>query len=125
MRWAKIILTALIGLALAAQPVSVVAAPMSQGEWGTATDVNSQVTGDFFPEGLVVCNIGAANDLFFDYTDGVAAATSGGTNQRLLPGKCVTFSFSSNISPNTPIVIGFICSAGLSTTYNTRLVRSR
>lgn len=86
------------------------AGPRSWSDKGTATVTNSQKTvggsSPFGPAAVCIENAGSV-DIYFDWTDGVAAATDGSTNLVVTAGKSLCFSNLSKNVVNT-MVIGFI-----------------
>lgn len=100
----------LVVLCLLSAVIAEAAGPRSWSDKGTATVTNSQKTvggsSPFGPAAVCIKNSGSV-DLYFDWTDGVAAATDGSTNLVVPAGDSLCFS---NISKNVvnTMVIGFI-----------------
>lgn len=96
------------------------AGPRVWGKSGTATTTNATVTvggtSIFYPASLCVENTGATNNLFIDWSDGVATATDNSTNILIGPGKSYCFNFD---NPNVlnQMDIGLLAGAA-TTTYN-------
>jgi hypothetical protein len=111
-------------LSVALLTIPLYASPRANGFWGTATDVNTTITPTFNASGGCIFNTDTTNDLYVDITDGVAAATSGGSNWRIPKGQSMCFG---NTDPNVLNLqsIGVICSAGLTATYIVNLYRAR
>ena len=105
-------------------PVLSYAAGRSYGEWDTATDANHKITVGFMPNSYCITNTGSTNALYIDFTDGVAAATSGSTNIKINPNVTQCFN-NDDPQANRTFEIGLICAAGLSTTYNFTAYRGR
>lgn len=100
--------------------VTVTAAPRSYYTSGSASDVNAQITYPFNPSGFCIKNTGATNEMFYDFSDGVAVAdTTDSANIQI--GAGVEHCFNTNDPDVTrTFVIGVICSSGETTTYETR-----
>lgn len=100
--------------------VGASAAPRGYGDRNTATDVNTAVTFAFYPSGFCIENQGTSNELFYDFTDGVATTDdTDSTNIYLAPGKEHCYNTNDPNVTNT-FVIGIICSSAETTTYAVR-----
>ena len=91
------------------------AGPRSWGKSGTATVANAVLTvgstsASFYPSALCVANLDATDDIFIDWTDGVAATTDNTTNQKITPGKTICFNFNNPDVLNL-MEVGIIASA--------------
>lgn len=105
-------------------PGVLFAAPRIYGAWGTASDTNTMVTFPWHPEAFKICNTDATDELYYDFTDGVAAATSGGTNARLNVGQCEPINFAGK-NPSETFRVGIIAAAGESPDYVVTGVREK
>lgn len=95
----QITLVTILLLALILSPVISFAAPRAYYNSGTATTSNATVTFTFNPASFCIANDEASGGtaLWFDVTDGVAAATANGTNIKVLAGETFCLSF---LDPN-------------------------
>lgn len=86
------------------------------GKSGTATTTNATLTAPFNPSSICVSNTGTTNNLYFDYTDGVAVAADDSTNHLVPPGVTICLGWN---DPNVvnDFTVGVITSAS-TTTYN-------
>lgn len=100
--------------------VSLSAAPRSYYDSGSVTDVNAQITFDFNPSGFCIKNTGATNELFYDFSDGVAVAdTTDSSNIQLAANTEHCFN-TGDPNVSNDFIIGVICSAAETTTYEVR-----
>lgn len=91
------------------------AGPRIWGKSGTASTSNTTVTvgsasTPFYPMRLCFSNLDATNNIFFDWTDGVAATTDDSTNLLVSPGEKVCLeTYNQNVT--NVMTIGIIASA--------------
>lgn len=92
------------------------AAHKAYGKSGTATTTNAVITFPFNPSSICVSNTGTTNNLYFDYTDGIAVAADDSTNHLVPPGATLCLAWN---DPNVvnEFLVGVITSAS-TTTYN-------
>ena len=112
----RLLVLALIFFATA----SYASGPRSWGKSGTATVANAQVTvggtAPFYPAAICISNTGGTNNLYANWTTGVASTTDNTGNLLIAPSDkpCLTFG---NPNVGNTMVIGLITNAG-TTTYN-------
>lgn len=90
------------------------AGPRSWGKTGTATTTNATLTvggaTPFGPTSLCIDNLDTTDDIYVDWSDGVATTTDNSTNIKIIhaTGKCFNFS-----NPNVlnSFTIGILASA--------------
>jgi hypothetical protein len=108
--------------------ISVYAAgPRSWGKWGTATTSNATITvggsTTFGPANVCVYNSGDTNDLYMDWTDGVATTDDNSTNIRVCAGCSYCADFEA-LGTNNQVQIGLITSSSTTTYIATAVARN-
>lgn len=97
------------------------AGPRVWGKSGTATDTNATLTvggtSSFGPTSLCFENTGATNNIFIDWSDGIATTTDNSTNIKIPPSKGYCFNFENDNVMNI-FTFGIITSAATTSTYN-------
>lgn len=99
------------------------APPLTWNKSGTATTSNATITAPFNPISVCIKNTGGTNNLWVDWTDGVATTDDDSTNVLFGPGIEYCFDFISQ-NVNDTFTIGVISSAS-TTTYKVLALRAR
>jgi hypothetical protein len=103
----------LLSLALV---INVEAIHRPWGKSGTATTTNATLTAPNNLSSICVTNTGTTNNLFIDYSDGVATTADDSTNHLISPGATLCLGWDDKNVTND-FTIGVITSAS-TTTYN-------
>jgi hypothetical protein len=117
MRILRVVLVLLISVSAYAS------GPRSWYNTGTATVANAAVATPFGVASICIKNTGATNDLYVDWTDGVAVASANSTNLKFGPGIEYCFDFDNQNVLNV-LSIGTITNAA-TTTWEMRAIAKR
>ncbi len=72
---------------------------------------NNQVTIPFSAHSLVICNDDDADNIYADFSDGVATTTNDSTNVVIKPSECKSYTLGGRNATDT-IIVGLITSSG-------------